>query len=185
MKRIILFFALSVMVSGINVFSQGLVIRGKWKMINDDKPAFSNPDFNDADWIEYNSLRWIDFPRKTSNGVIWFRKSLFIPSSLKAEFEKTGALTLSMGKIDQPDQTYLNGKLIGSTESEDVNRNYLIEMGDILWDQENKIAIKVDGSFSNAIVPQLKAATSQNFFVCSSGLKNSDPKAPIDSYNES
>ena len=179
MKRLILFFAFLAIVSGMNVSAQGIVIRGKWKMKNDDKPAFSNPAFNDADWIEHNSLRWIDFPRKTSNGVIWFRKSLVIPSSLKAEFEKTGALTLSMGKIDQPDQTYLNGKLIGSTESDDVSRNYLIAMEDILWDQENNIAIKFDGSFSSAIVPQLKAATSQNFFVCSSGLKNADPKAPI------
>lgn len=174
-----LFLAFIVIVQAMNVSAQGLVIRGKWKMINDDKSEYSNPKFNDDDWLEHDALRWKDFPRKTSNGVIWFRKSLVIPSSLKSEFEKTGALTLSLGKIDYPDQTYLNGKLIGLTESEDLERNYLIEMGDILWDQENKIAIKVDGSFSNAIVPQLKAADQQNFFVCSTGLKNGDPKGPI------
>lgn len=174
-----IFFAFIVIVQAMNVSAQGLLIRGKWKMINDDKNEYSNPKFNDADWLEHDALRWKDYPRKTSNGVIWFRKTVVIPSSLKAEFEKTGALALSLGKIDQPDQTYLNGKLIGSTEAADAYRNYLIEMGDILWDQENQIAIKVDGSFSTAIVPQLKAATQQNFFVCSSGLNNGDPKAPI------
>ena len=149
--------------------------------LNDDKQEFSNPGFNDATWTELETLKWKDDLKTTANRVIWIRKSLVIPSSLKAEFEKTGALTLSMGKIEQSDKTYLNGKLIGSTGSGDAYRNYLVEMGDILWDQENKIAIRVDhwGTFSMSKVPQLKAASLDQFFVYSSGIKDGDVKTPI------
>ena len=70
-------------------------------------------------------MKWSDDRKTTANRVLWIRKTVIIPSALKSEFEKTGLLTLSLGKILQSDNTYLNGKLIGATGSGDTYRNYL------------------------------------------------------------
>lgn len=181
MKKV--FFALAglLLLTGFSGFAQGFQVRGSWKYIVGDKKEFSNPDFNDADWAELETLRWKEDGTRTANRELWVRKKVVIPSSLKSDFEKTGALTLSMGKIQQSDNTYLNGKLIGSTGSGDSYRNYLIKKEDILWDQENVIAIRVRhwGTFSVSIVPQFVAALPEHFFVYRAGLKSGDPKASV------
>lgn len=180
MKKIILFL-LFCFFSGISVFSQGFQIQGKWKFIADDKMEFCKVEFNDTDWIELETLRWKDDLNKTANRVIWIRKTVIIPSSQRKEVEKTGILTLSMGKIQQSDNTYLNGKLIGSTGSGDSYRNYLIRKDDILWDQANQIAIRVGhwGAFSISATPRLVAAGPEHFFLFGSGLKNGDANASV------
>jgi DUF1680 family protein len=161
--------------------AQGFQIGGSWKYIIESKKEFSKPEYNDSHWAELETLRWKDDVNRTANRELWVRKRVVIPSSLKAEFEKTGALTLSMGKIQQSDETYLNGKLIGSTGSGDSYRNYLIRKEEILWDQENVIAIKVRhwGTFSVSKIPELIAALPEHFFVYGYGLKNGDSKAPV------
>jgi len=86
-----------------------------------------------------------------------------------------------MGKILQSDNTYLNGKVIGATGSGDSYRNYLVNVNDILWDQENQLAIRVGhwGNFRMSEVPTFKAASPAHFFKYGTGLKESDSKAAI------
>ncbi len=164
-----------------SIKAQGLSIEGKWKYKLEDNNEFSNPEFNDSIWDELESLRWQDNLNTTANRLLWIRKSVLIPSTLKKELEQTGVLNLSMGKIEQSDQTFLNGKLIGSTGSGASYRNYLIREDDILWDKQNIIAIRIGhwGRFSMSITPILKAAEPDYFFVYSASLKNADPKKPV------
>jgi DUF1680 family protein len=86
-----------------------------------------------------------------------------------------------MGKVQQSDQTYLNGKLVGETGSGDSYRNYLIQEEDILWDKENVIAIRVRhwGVFGMSRIPAFVPAAPQHFFVYSAGLKDASSKDPI------
>ena len=183
MKKITKFVLISLLCWVINhsLSAQVFPIQGKWKIMIDDKKEFSNPDFDDTGWTDLEELKWKDDLHKTANRVLWIRKTLVIPSSLKLEVEKTGILTLNMGKIKQSDQTYLNGNLIGTTGSGDSYRNYLIKKEDILWDKENKIAIRVAhwGEFRMSIIPTLSAASPEHFFAFKTGLKNADAKAPI------
>ena len=53
------------------------------------------------------------------DGTAWYRKQFFVPKSLEGE-----DLVLILGKIDDFDQTYLNGKLIGTTTQYDHLRIY-------------------------------------------------------------
>ena len=163
------------------LFAQDFLIEGKWKISWEDKKEFSTADFDDTAWADLNELRWKDDLHKTANRVLWIRKSVVIPSSMKAAFEKTGILTLTMGKIQQSDQTYLNGKLIGTTGSGDSYRNYLIKKEDILWDKENKIAIRVNhwGEFKMSIIPKLIPASPEHFFVFRTAIKNTETKNSI------
>jgi hypothetical protein len=55
------------------------------------------------------------------NGTAWYRKQFTIPKELEGE-----DLVLVLGKIDDFDHTYFNGKWIGSTNSYDKSRIYTI-----------------------------------------------------------
>ena len=156
-------------------------MEGPWKVGFEDKKEFSDPRFNDSAWQELNDLQWSDDRKTTANRTLWLRKKVLIPSSLKPAFEKTGLLSLRMGKILQSDDTYLNGKAIGATGSGDSYRNYLLTQSDILWDQENTIAIRVRhwGQFKMSMRPTLAAATPAHFFLYASALKGADPRTPV------
>ncbi len=53
------------------------------------------------------------------DGTAWYRKQFFVPKSLEGE-----DLVLLLGRIDDYDETYLNGKLVGSTNQYDKLRVY-------------------------------------------------------------
>lgn len=67
-----------------------------------------------------------------------------IPSSLKKDNLLRQAVKISLGKIDDNDITYLNGKVIGQTFGYTETREYLVPFSQIQWDQENIIAVKVE-----------------------------------------
>ncbi|MEO7768895.1 MAG: beta-L-arabinofuranosidase domain-containing protein, partial [Ferruginibacter sp.] len=161
--------------------AQEFAINGNWKVSWDDQKEFSKADFNDATWETLPTLNWSDDHKTTANRVLWIRTKVVIPSSLTSQLEKTGLLTLSMGKISQSDDTYLNGKLIGATGSGDSYRNYLVKKEDILWDQPNTISIRVRhwGSFQVSKQPTFIAATPAHFLSYISSLKSGDTKAPV------
>ena len=123
--------------------AQDLVLQGPWKLSFEDKKEFSKTEVDDNGWETLAELKWSDDHKTTANRTLWIRKKVVIPSSLQAAFEKTGLLSLSMGKVLQSDDTYLNGKKIGSTGSGDTYRNYPVTKDDILWDKENTIALRV------------------------------------------
>ncbi len=164
-----------------NLFAQPLTIQGNWKIKFEDKTEFSKADYNDAEWENLPALKWSDDHKTTANRTLWVRKKVIIPSSLQSEFAKTGLLCLAMGKIQQSDDTYLNGKLVGSTGSGDSYRNYLITKEDILWDKENTIAIRVShwGTFSISKTPKFSAATPSVFFGFTATIKNGNSKEPV------
>jgi DUF1680 family protein len=176
-----IFIILFLMATNQPMNAQDFTVKGNWKISFEDRKEFSNPTLNDSAWAELTELRWNDDWKTTANRMLWIRKHVVIPSTLKSEFEKTGLITLSMGKIQQSDDTYLNGKLIGTTGSGDSYRNYLVNKEAILWDQENIIAIRVRhwGAFRMSMVPKFAAASPEHFFVYSSGLKNGDTKSPV------
>ena len=85
------------------------------------------------------------------NGFGWYRKTFKIPSELKDK-----KLVLMVGKIDDLDQVYLNGELVGSTGTIKDNpeenkfsqeyaqfRGYYIQDGIIKPNEENVIAVRV------------------------------------------
>ncbi len=164
-----------------NLMAQQLVMEGPWKVSFDDKKEFSQAGWDDKNWEELKVLKWSDDRRTTANRTLWIRKTMVIPSSLKTAFDKTGLVALSMGKILQSDDTYLNGKPIGSTGSGDSYRNYLISKEDILWDKENTVAIRVRhwGQFAVSAIPKFGAASPEDFFSYASGLNAGDKKVPV------
>lgn len=72
-----------------------------------------------------------------ADGYVWFKKEFEISSEL------TGTeATINLGPIDDQDETYLNGKLIGATNSYNEDRKYIVKAGG-LKSGKNTIVIKV------------------------------------------
>ena len=118
-----------------------------------DNPAWSALAFDDSAWPLLDLDRdWNQQGVKNPNGYGWYRLHVLIPSSLKQGVTKD--ILLNLGPIDDTDETWLNGHLVGKTGSnpEDaegyrgqwsVPRRYIVDPSLIHWDQENVIAVRV------------------------------------------
>jgi DUF1680 family protein len=162
-----------------------LPLDGKWNYTFTDSKDNATPSADVSNWktTESNKLKWDkqEFA-KDSGHTIWIRKTIVIPSSLKTELDKTGALMLSLGRIRQEDKTFFNGKLAGETNSGDIKRNYILNHNDILWDKENTVAIRIShwGDRSSVDgVPVIVAATPVQIFDIGSAASGVTAKQKV------
>ena len=128
-----------------SAFTQSINLPKENKFKFGDDLAWANPAFDDHDWT--NQLLAKSFRKDSS--YCWYRIKITIPSSMKTTTGK--GIKLSLGKIDDADQTYFNGKLIGETGSFpphyitqwEKQRVYIIPETAVQWDRENVIAVRV------------------------------------------
>jgi len=111
------------------------------------------------------------------DGYAWYRKSFYLPSDLKGE-----DLVLLLGMIDDFDQTYINGVLVGSTGFNDNNeyiyndnfaystiRKYNLPLEALNFGGFNTIAIRVfdkylDGGIYNGPLGIIKQGKYTDFW---------------------
>ena len=118
---------------------------GKWKFRTGDNAAYSQPGFDDSKWEAIPvGVGWETVGYDAYDGIAWYRAKVVIPSSFKGKNPVSSALKIVLGKIDDADQTYVNGKLVGRLDDWQTEREYLIPADVIRWDQENTIAIRVN-----------------------------------------
>jgi hypothetical protein len=154
MKKI---FPILLVFSACIASAQDKIILSSAKFSTGDNSEWKNPGFNDAPWasIKPNEV-WEEQGYPDYNGYAWYRFHFTIPSSLKKKSFWKDSLRLMIGKVDDVDETFLNGVKIGQTGSlpsdpggyagqYDVPREYHASTNDktILWDKENVLAIRV------------------------------------------
>ncbi len=134
-----------------------------WKFNTGDDQAWATAAYNDGSWKTIDPKKnWEDQGYKGYDGFAWYRMHIMIPSSLKANAFIKDSLQIQLGRIDDCDQVFLNGELIGENgrtiynKKEPsieffkeqgrwyVDRRYVLAANDprIRWDQENLIAIR-------------------------------------------
>lgn len=126
-------------------FSQFVALPKEAKFTFGDNPAWSAIAFNDAAW----SLQQLAKSYTKDSSYAWYRIKVTIPSSLKTKDGR--GLKLMLGKIDDADQTWFNGQLIGKTGSFppayetqwEKQRLYIIPENEVRWDKENIIAVRI------------------------------------------
>lgn len=92
-----------------NTVPYALNLQGYWKFKIGDNLAWKAPDFNDSDWqsIMVPGL-WEDQISHSYDGFAWYRKEFILPKDMLGK-----RYVLMMGKIDDIDEVYLNGKKVG------------------------------------------------------------------------
>lgn len=105
-----------------------------------DTIIWSKASYDDSQWplMRVPEL-WENQGLRGMNGVVWFRKEFNLASAPKGE-----EVLLSLGKIDDDDQTFLNGVLVGSMKQVyNSLRKYPIEAG-LLKEGKNTLAVRVN-----------------------------------------
>ena len=140
-------------------------LNSAWKFITGDNLDYARPGFDDSRW---KSIRvdksWEDQGYDPYDGFAWYRLHIIIPVSLRDRARLKDGLRIHLGKINNFDQSFLNGHIIGingklvpdvaSIDNEytkadpalwDLDRVYVLPFDDqrILWGKENVIAVRV------------------------------------------
>ncbi|MBU6341594.1 MAG: hypothetical protein KGS48_08895 [Bacteroidetes bacterium] len=101
-------------------------------------PEWENADFNDSRWPELQAPgNWENQALGEVDGEIWLRKTVVLDSS-----EAIQAAVLFLAQIDDFDDTYLNGTLLGSTDRYNFKRMYPVPAG-LLHPGANVITVRV------------------------------------------
>lgn len=122
-------------------------LEGRWKFTVGDDIKWANVQYNDIEWdYVYVPKSWESNGFEEYNGYAWYRKKFQISSSVDDR-----SLFLVLGKIDDVDEVYFNGHLIGATgifpplvmTAYDAKRKYYIPEDIINYDGTNVVAVRV------------------------------------------
>ena len=98
--------------------------------------SWAMPSTAISDWKEMKEpSSWEDTDLPNFDGIVWYRRTIQVPAAWTGK-----ELTLQLGSIDDYDQTWVNGRLVGSTTGpfrSGLNRVYtvpaeLVKAGDLV-----------------------------------------------------
>jgi sialate O-acetylesterase len=126
-------------------------LSGSWKFSIGDDSNWANPEFNDSEWDHIMVPgNWEDQGYNDYNGYAWYRKKFSL-----SEIPSGKPIYILLGRIDDADEVFLNGKEIGKSgkfppeflTAYDRDRKYIIP-DDLLNEKgENVISVKVYDSY--------------------------------------
>jgi sialate O-acetylesterase len=121
-------------------------LRGNWRFCLGDNKKYAAAEYNDGEWEKiYAPAPWQEEGFRNYRGYAWYRKKFSI------EFKKDETLMLQLGRIDDVDEVYVNGRLIGATggfppdyfTAARVPRTYMIPPAYLLAGKDNVVAVRV------------------------------------------
>ena len=122
-------------------------LKGMWKFSIGDQKMWAEPDYDDADWESiYVPSTWEDEGFYGFDGYAWYRKTFDA-----TELPQDQNIYLFLGYIDDVDEVFFNGELIGSSgnfppkfaTAYNAYRRYQIPKNLINFDGPNTIAVRV------------------------------------------
>lgn len=152
MKKIALFLTLILTSS---LFSQTYELPVSWKFITHDSIRFAEPDYDDRHWSTVAVPgQWETQGFQNYDGYAWYRVEFSVPpSALKED------LYLLLGKIDDVDDTFLNGIPVGSmgkfppNDESAWNKQRVYHLTAKVLKRHNTLAIRVyDGGAPGGII---------------------------------
>ena len=137
-------------------FAQDILLENAKFRVGDDA-SWAGVNVDESSWRSIsNATTWTSQGVKCENGFGWYRYHVNIPKSLLEKSDLKEMVDFNMGKIDDADEVYLNGKLIGKTGKfpSDAGgymsqwsrpRVYSVKVnsGLIKWDADNVLAVRV------------------------------------------
>jgi sialate O-acetylesterase len=113
------------------------------KSIHDSIPEndWKNPDYNSQEWPKISiAVNWEKQQLGLTglDGVVWYRKEIELDSNVVNR-----PVILSLSKIDDNDESYVNGIWVGATKNWEQKRIYHVPAG-IFKSGKNIIAVRVE-----------------------------------------
>ncbi|MCU4155042.1 glycoside hydrolase [Carboxylicivirga sp. A043] len=108
----------------LNPLQPDVSLEGKWKFKTGDKNYYKAVAYNDNNWDEIMVPgAWEAQGYDNYDGIAWYRHTITLPDHLKNQ-----PLVILLGKIDDVDEVYINGELIGQTG--EINDDLFFNYGD-------------------------------------------------------
>jgi len=133
--------------ASIQTNAQAVRLNGDWKFHIGDNPVWKNTTYNDSNWEKiYAPSPWEDEGFNGYDGFAWYRKKFD-----GKELSKEENYYLSLGYIDDTDEVYVNGIIIGLSGSMpprfktayNSERKYALPNDIINFSGNNVIAVRV------------------------------------------
>ncbi len=156
MKKQFLFLLAFAGTLSLSSIAQDVVLENAKFRVGDDA-SWAGVNVDESSWRDIkNSATWTSQGVKVENGFGWYRYHVTIPKSLLEKSDLKETVDFVLGGIDDADETYLNGKLIGKTgrfpsdekgyaSQWSTKRNYRVKANSSLikWDADNVLAVRV------------------------------------------
>ncbi|MDX2196863.1 MAG: putative Ig domain-containing protein [Cytophagales bacterium] len=146
----------------INIYSQPILLKTGWKFSKGDDMRWAATDIDDSKWQNIEVSRtWEEQGNDKYDGFGWYRVKFDMPSNIKEKSYLKDSLKFILGKIDDHDEVYLNGQLIGKNAGKNfpignndntarftaynIPRKYVISAlhPAIKWNGSNVLAVRV------------------------------------------
>ena len=136
-----------------------------WKFAPGDSLIYARPGYDDSRWVPLLVDRvWETQGYEKLDGFAWYRVRFRLPTAMRDSARLRDGLRIFLGKINNFDQSFLNGELFGvngavvppGTPADssylkadvglwNVSRLYVLQVGDrrLAWGSENVIAVRV------------------------------------------
>jgi hypothetical protein len=128
-------------------------LSGSWKFSIGDDSKWANPSYDDSSWDQITVPgKWEDQGYNDYNGYAWYRKTFKVN-----DIPANTTIYLMMGRIDDADVVYLNGKEVGRNGTFPPNfitaydriRKYAIPADYLKEGSDNVISVKVYDTFGD------------------------------------
>jgi hypothetical protein len=132
-------------------------IAGPWRFRTGDDPRYSTREFDEETWETLAVPKpWEEAEHAAYDGLAWYRARFALPPPPLPTGRSGGqavgpSVHLELGKIDDADETFLNGVRIGQTgdfppsyrSERHAYRRYSVPAGVPNWGGENVLAVRV------------------------------------------
>jgi len=116
-------------------------ISGSWYFRKGDEDSWKNADYNHGSWEKIDVPgAWEDKGHPGYDGIAWYRYEVVIPKKWK----RAQGLIIELGKIDDEDNTYFNGTMIGTNNIWEKIRVYGVSKSLVKFGEKNIIAVRVN-----------------------------------------
>jgi hypothetical protein len=117
-------------------------LRGPWRFRTGDDARYAAREFDDEAWETIPvPLRWEQAGHPDYDGHAWYRTRFTLPAS--PEQRQLAPVWLELGKVDDVDETFVNGVRLGGMSGWRTYRHYTVPATALNWGGENVLAVHV------------------------------------------
>jgi len=115
-------------------------LRGPWRFRTGDDVRYGSRDYDDEAWETIAvPLTWEQSGHPDYDGSAWYRTHFTVPSAPTPP----DAVRLDLGKVDDVDETFINGMKVGGTSGWRSYRQYAVPAAALNWGGDNVLAVHV------------------------------------------
>jgi hypothetical protein len=131
-------------------------LRGPWRFRTGDDPRYAARDYDDETWETATVPDvWEQTGHPDYDGLAWYRTRFSLPlppppapsPATTSGSQRDGpTVVLELGKIDDADETFVNGVKVGETSGWRAYRRYPVPASVLNWGGQNVLTIRVTDS---------------------------------------